>query len=121
VRKKKPENLTIPGMKARSFPNKAKEVDMSGWKDSPLYKAYLKAQADPVQESLFERKMSFRCERKCHGCGVVFSPDVESCPVEVFDGYKLGVDLGYDEYDILQRRREKDQCLYPGKENMGEA
>jgi hypothetical protein len=58
---------------------------------------------------------------RCPGCGMAFSPDVESCPIEVFDAYKLGIDLNYDEYNILQRRRAKDRSLYPGKENMGEA
>jgi hypothetical protein len=51
---------------------------------------------------------------------MAFSPDIERCPIEVFDDYKLGIDLDYDEYDI-QRSREKDQSFHPGKEGMGEA
>ena len=120
-RQKKAENLTLPDMEARSFPNKAKEVDMSAWKDSPLYKASARVQLEKVQGSLFEKPASFRCERKCPGCGVVFSPDIVCCPIEVFDDYKIGIDLDYDEYDILQRRREKNQSLYPGKGTMGAA
>ena len=108
-------------MEARSFPNKAKEVDMSDWKDSPLYKASVRAEVEKAQGALFEKPARFRCEQKCPGCGVTFSPSLESCPVEVFDDYKLGIDLDYDEYDILQRRREKDQNLYPGKGDMGTA
>jgi hypothetical protein len=121
VRKKKPENLTIPGMKARSFPNKAKQVDMSAWKDIPLYRASVRAEVEKAQGALFEKPAGFRCEQKCPGCGVTFSPSVEICPVEVFDNYKLGIDLDYDEYDILQRRREKDQGLRQGGESMGTA
>ena len=121
MRKKKPENLTIPGMKARSFPNNVKQVDMSAWKDSPLYKASARAELEKVQGALFEKPTGFRCKRKCPGCGVVFPPDIESCPIEVFDNYKLGIDLEYDEYDILQRRREKDQSLHPGKGGVGTA
>jgi hypothetical protein len=123
MKRKKTQNLNLPIAKTRHFPNKPKPVDMSTWKDSPLHKASLKAQTDIVQKPLFDKKKmcSFRCERKCPGCGVIFSPDVRICPIEVFDAYKLVIDLDHDEYDILQRRREKDQCLYPGKENMGEA
>jgi hypothetical protein len=121
VRKKKPENLTIPGMKARSFPNRAKQIDMSAWKDSPLYRASVKAKVEKGPGPRFERSACFRYERKCPGCGVAFSPDIEHCPIEVFDDYKLGIDLDYDEYDILQRRRERDQSLHPGKREIGEA
>ena len=121
MKKKKPENLMLAGMKARNFPDRMKQVDMSAWKDSPLYKASVRAQLEKVQGSLFEKPASFQCERKCPGCGVVFSPDIEKCPIEVFDDYKLGIDLDYDEYDILQRRREEDQSLYPGKGDMGTA
>jgi hypothetical protein len=81
----------------------------------------VRAQLKTVQKSLFEKPAWFRCERRCPGCGVVFSPDIEHCPIEVFDHYKLGIDLDYDEYDILLRRREKDRGLYPGKQNLGEA
>ena len=121
MKKKKPQNLNLPIVKARHFPNKPKQVDMSAWKDSPLYKASVRAELEKVQGPLFEKRVSFRCGRKCPGCGVVFSPDIVSCPIEVFDDYKLGIDLDYDEYDILQRRREKDQSLHPGKGDMGTA
>jgi hypothetical protein len=52
---------------------------------------------------------------------VVFSPDIENCPIEVFDDCKIGIDLDYDGYDILRRRREKDKSLHPVNEDMGAA
>ena len=119
--KRRPENLTFPGMKAGGFPNTAKQVDMRAWKDSPLHKASVRSHTKKAEKALFEKLVKYRCDRKCPGCGVAFFPDIEHCPIEVFNDYKLGVDFEYDEYDILQQRREKDQGLHPGKGNMGEA
>jgi hypothetical protein len=118
--RRRPENLTFPGMKARRFPDKAKKVDMSAWTDSPLYKASVRAEVEKVQGVLLDKKASSRCEQRCPGCGVTYSPDIEHCPIEVFDDYKLGIDLDYDEYDILQRRRERDEGLRPGKQKIAE-
>ncbi len=49
MRKNKPKNLAIPGMKAKRFPDKAKQVDMSAWRESPLYKASVRAEVEKVQ------------------------------------------------------------------------
>ncbi len=114
---KKPENLTLPGMEARTFPKTAKQVDMSAWKDSPLYKAAIRAETERVQGVLGVKG----CSKKCQGCGMTFSPDPAICPIEVFDGYKLGIDLDYDKYDILQRRRSKTESSYPAGGTEGEA
>jgi hypothetical protein len=119
--RKRLENLALPGMKARGFPKTAKQVDMRAWRESPLYKASVRAEVEKVQGALFEKPAPYRCDQKCPGCGVAFSPDIENCPIEVFDDYKLGIDLDYDEYDILRRRREKDKSLHPVNEDMGAA
>ncbi len=49
---KKAENLTFTGMLARTFPNKAKEVDMTAWKDSALFKASVRAELEEIQGTL---------------------------------------------------------------------
>ena len=47
------------------------------------------------------------CEHDCPGCGMTFSPDVHVCPLEVFDGWEVGVELEPWEIDVLTRRKEK--------------
>ena len=50
----KDRQLTIPGFAARTMPKGKRFVDMSAWKDSPLFKAALAQEKEKVQPKLFK-------------------------------------------------------------------
>lgn len=45
---------TFPGMLKREMPKTARVVDMSQWKESPLYRTAIEAERKKSQRNLFE-------------------------------------------------------------------
>lgn len=50
------------------------------------------------------------CKEDCPGCGMTFSPDPASCPLEVFIGWKIDVELTpYDAAFLKDRGAKFDE------------